>query len=96
MKEKLLNPQEITSLQQELPQWEVQGVRIKREWQFSNFVEAFGFITKVAMLSERMNHHPEWSNVYSKLIIELTTHDLGGLTDRDIQLAKAINLLDPK
>ncbi len=96
MKEKLLNPQEITSLQQELPQWEVQGVRIKREWQFSNFVEAFGFITKVAMLSERMNHHPEWSNVYSSVIIELTTHDLGGLTDRDIQLAKAINLLDPK
>ena len=96
MKGKLLNPQEITSLQQELPQWEVQGVRIKREWQFSNFVEAFGFITKVAMLSERMNHHPEWSNVYSSVIIELTTHDLGGLTDRDIQLAKAINLLDPK
>ena len=96
MKGKLLNPQEITSLQQKLPQWEVQGIRIKREWQFSNFVEAFGFITKVAMLSETMNHHPEWSNVYSKVIIELTTHDLGGLTDRDIQLAKAINLLDPK
>ena len=96
MKGKLLNPQEITSLQQKLPQWEVQGIRIKREWRFSNFVEAFGFMTKVAMLSETMNHHPEWSNVYSKVIIELTTHDLGGLTDRDIQLAKAINLLDPK
>ncbi len=96
MKGKLLNTQEINSIQQELPQWEVQGIRIKREWQFSTFIEAFGFITKVAMLSETMNHHPEWSNVYSKVIIELTTHDLGGLTDRDIQLAKAINLLDPK
>ena len=96
MKGKLLNTQEINSIQQELPQWKVQGIRIKREWQFSNFIEAFGFITKVAMLSETMNHHPEWSNIYSKVIIELTTHDLGGLTDRDIQLAKAINSLDPK
>ena len=94
MKEKLLVAQELNTLQKELPAWEVQRSKLRREWKFSNFVEAFGFMTKVAMLSEAMNHHPEWSNVYSTVTIELTTHDLNGLTNRDIQLAKAIDLLN--
>ncbi len=93
MESKLLEPQEIKSLQKELPEWEITQSQLKRKWQFSNFVEAFGFITKVAMVSEAMNHHPDWSNVYAKVTIKLTTHDMGGLTHRDIRLAKAINLL---
>ena len=93
MKEKLLSPHELMSLSEELPEWEANKNLLKREWQFKNFVEAFGFITRVAMVSEAMNHHPNWSNVYSKVTIKLTTHDLGGLTYRDIKLAKAINLL---
>ncbi|WP_320667283.1 4a-hydroxytetrahydrobiopterin dehydratase [Prochlorococcus sp. MIT 1307] len=96
MKEKLLNKKELASLQQQLPKWEFQQSRLKREWRFLNFIEAFGFITKVAMLSEAMNHHPEWTNVYSKVTIELTTHDAGGITQLDIRLAKAINMLDTK
>ena len=94
MKPRLLETKELISLRQELPKWEVQNSRLKRNFNFSNFIEAFGFITKVAMLSEIMNHHPEWSNVYSKVTIELTTHDLGGLTNRDVQLAKEIDDLE--
>ena len=93
MESKLLEPQEIKSLQKELPEWEITQSQLKRRWQFSNFVEAFGFITKVAMVSEAKNHHPDWSNVYAKVTIKQTTHDMGGLTHRDIRLAKAINLL---
>ena len=93
MNAKLLSQSEVKSLQVDLPNWEVRSSKIRREWKFSNFVDAFGFITKVALTAEAMNHHPEWSNVYSKVIIELTTHDAGGLTSRDVQLAKAINLL---
>jgi len=96
MKSKVLRDQDLVSLQKELPNWKIQKSRLRREWQFTNFVEAFGFMTKVAILSEAMNHHPEWSNVYSKVTIELTTHDLGGLSDKDIQLAKKINLLDSR
>tara|TARA_B100000029_G_C17474755_1_gene923283 strand:+ start:232 stop:522 length:291 start_codon:yes stop_codon:yes gene_type:complete len=96
MKATLLSQQEIIALQQELLAWKVQESKLCREWQFKNFVEAFGFMTKVAMLAEAMNHHPEWSNVYGKVTIELVTHDLGGLTNFDVQLAKAINLLNSK
>ena len=94
MKTKLLSSNELIYLQKELPNWELRNSKIFREWQFSNFVEAFGFMTKVAMLAEAMNHHPEWGNVYATVTIELTTHDSGGLTNLDLQLAKAINLLE--
>ena len=94
MKASLLSEQELTSLVELLPNWEIQNSKLRREWQFQNFVEAFGFITKVAMISEKLNHHPEWSNVYSKVTIELTTHDLNGLTNLDIQLAQAIDSLN--
>ena len=91
---KLLSAQDLISLQKELPKWDVIDSRLRRKWQFRNFVEAFGFMTKVALLAEAMNHHPEWSNVYATVTIELTTHDMNGLSTRDVQLAKAINLLD--
>lgn len=60
---------------------------------FNNFLEAFGFMTQVALLAEKANHHPNWSNVYNKVHVALTTHDAGGLTQKDIKLAKAIDQL---
>ena len=67
---------------------------LKAEFQFDDFVEAFAFMTKVAMLAEKLNHHPNWSNVYNKVIIELSTHDAGDMvTEKDHQLAEEINKL---
>ncbi len=93
MKASLLDQQEIISLPKQLPGWEVKASVLRREWKFSNFVEAFGFMTKVALLAEAMNHHPEWHNVYANLTIEFTTHDLGGLSNLDVQMAKEIDTL---
>lgn len=70
--------------------WDLNGDRLNKEFKFNNFVEAFGFMTKVAILAEKANHHPEWSNVYNKVEIELTSHDAGGITVKDFQLAKGI------
>ncbi len=94
MKPRLLTPEDIKSLQADIPEWEVKGKSITRNWQFKNFIDAFGFITKVAMLAETKNHHPKFTNVYSMVKIELSTHDLGGLTTLDIELAQGIDNLD--
>ena len=75
----------------QLPDWVRDGDRIRREFRFANFVEAFSFMSSVALLAERADHHPEWSNVYNRVTIELTTHDAGGLTARDIALAGEID-----
>lgn len=64
---------------------------VKKTFEFKDFVEAFGFMTKVAICSEKMNHHPEWSNVYNKVEIVLTTHDKGGLSEKDEKLSKLID-----
>lgn len=64
---------------------------IVKTFVFANFVEAFGFMTKVALVAERMDHHPEWSNVYKTVNVLLTTHDAGGLTSKDVELARAMN-----
>ncbi len=72
--------------------WREQDNTLKREFIFKNFVEAWGFMTKIALLAEKMDHHPNWSNVYNRVIIELTTHDAGNtVTDKDRKLAKAID-----
>ena len=76
-----------------LPAWSRQGPRIRREFVFSSFVEAFGFMSSVALLAERADHHPEWHNVYNRVVIELTTHDAQGLTPRDFSLAREIDAL---
>jgi len=76
-----------------LPAWTRQGEGIERTLMFADFVAAFGFMTRVALLAEKADHHPEWSNVWNRVHIRLTTHDAGGLTMKDIELAGAIDAL---
>ena len=79
----------------ELPEWTAtrEGKAIARNFRFRDFNEAFGFMTRVALLADKTDHHPEWSNVYNRVEIELTTHDAGGLSERDVALAKAVDNL---
>jgi 4a-hydroxytetrahydrobiopterin dehydratase len=78
-----------------LPEWTLRGdgLAIERQFKFRNFSEAFAFMTRVAMIAEKHDHHPEWSNVYNGVTITLTTHDAGGLSERDVKMAKAIDRL---
>jgi 4a-hydroxytetrahydrobiopterin dehydratase len=75
------------------PQWSLDEARpaIRREFRFAGFVEAFAFMTEIALTAEKRNHHPEWSNVYDKVSITLTTHDAGGVTQNDIDMAHYID-----
>ena len=77
----------------ENPSWRIDNKSIKKEFQFDHFIDAFGFMSKVAILSEKMDHHPNWQNTYNKVRIELTTHDIGGITINDINLAESIDKL---
>ena len=72
-------------------QFSREGDAIRREYEFADFKQAFAFMTRVAMLAEKDDHHPEWSNVYNRVTIELTTHDADGLSERDFKLARAID-----
>jgi 4a-hydroxytetrahydrobiopterin dehydratase len=78
-----------------LGEWDYDDARdaLTRQFMFADFVEAFGFMTRVAILAEKADHHPEWSNIYNRVDILLTTHDAGGLSSRDAELAKAIDAL---
>ena len=78
-----------------LPEWDFDEGRdaILRSFVFADFVEAFGFMTRVALLAEKADHHPEWSNVWNRVDITLTTHDAGGLSHRDVAMAEAIDAL---
>jgi 4a-hydroxytetrahydrobiopterin dehydratase len=73
--------------------WEIKDGKLYREFKFTSFVSAFGFMTQVAILAERANHHPEWSNVYNKVEIYLTTHEAKGISKRDFELAQEIGKL---
>lgn len=77
----------------ELPGWTLQDGKLTREFVFDNFVEAFGFMTRAALVAEKSNHHPEWFNVYKKVKVQLTTHECDGISERDFKLAKAMNEL---
>ncbi len=76
-----------------LPGWSVVNEKLHKEFQFDSFNQAFGFMTRAAMEIEKMNHHPEWFNVYNRITIELTTHDAGGITNNDVSLARTLNSL---
>ena len=71
-------------------EWILENDKLKRSITFKDFSEAFAFMTRVAMLAEKMDHHPEWSNVYNKVEVTLSTHDADGVTDKDIAMAKAM------
>lgn len=89
---KRLNELEILDKLTEInPAWILKNKFLHREFLFKNFVEAFSFMTAVALIAEKMAHHPNWKNVYNKVIIDLTTHDAGGISTQDFQLAKAID-----
>tara|TARA_B100001109_G_C18480200_1_gene297593 strand:- start:148 stop:435 length:288 start_codon:yes stop_codon:yes gene_type:complete len=75
------------------PSWLIEDKSIKKEFKFDNFIDAFGFMSKVALLAEKMDHHPNWQNTYNKVNIELTTHDKGGITKNDTKLAESIDKL---
>ncbi|WP_310475610.1 4a-hydroxytetrahydrobiopterin dehydratase [Sandarakinorhabdus sp.] len=81
------------ALGHDAPDWGLDGEHLKRSFRFKDFNEAWGFMNRVALLAEAQDHHPEWFNVYNKVEIALTTHDAGGLSARDVRLAKAINAL---
>lgn len=76
-----------------LGDWQLRadGKALERKFRFRTFNEAFGFMTRSALSAEKMNHHPDWSNVYNRVNVVLTTHDTGGLTELDFRLAKAMN-----
>ncbi len=90
-----LSPQERDALLTELPSWRLLPDRdaIARDLTFADFSAAWGFMSRVALLAEKMDHHPEWTNTYSRVGIVLTTHDAGGLTARDAAMARAIEAL---
>ena len=88
-----LTETEIHTAMAELSGWTLEegDLAITQTFQFKNFIEAFGFMSQVALHAEKLNHHPEWSNVYRTVDVRLTTHDCDGLSQLDIKLAKAMN-----
>ena len=88
-----LTPADIETLSEALPLWSLVSGKLQREFRFVDFSEAFGFMTRVALAAEALNHHPEWSNVWNRVVIELTTHDTGGLSNLDLALARRIDRL---
>jgi 4a-hydroxytetrahydrobiopterin dehydratase len=89
----ILSASELELALQELKGWSIGQGRLHRQFQFSSFVKAFGFMTSVALVAEAMGHHPEWCNVYNRVSVNLTTHDAGGITMNDIHLARKMNEL---
>jgi len=91
---KLSQPEIETGLSQ-LRGWTLAGGKVHKDFSFGSFVEAFGFMSSVALVAEAMNHHPDWSNVYNRVSIDLSTHDLGGISTFDLELASRIDKLHP-
>jgi len=87
----LLSEAELTKALARLDGWQREGNTIVRKVEFEDFVAAWGFMSSVAPLAQAMDHHPDWSNVYNSVSIALTSHDAGGITERDLKLARAID-----
>ena len=79
---------EIRMAIEELGAWSVEGGKLHREYRFRDFVQAFGFMAQAALLAERADHHPEWFNVYNRVVVDLTTHEAQGITQKDLDLAR--------
>ena len=87
MAAKKLSDAEIQSKLKQVADWTVKEGKLHKEFQFDTFVTAFGFMTQLALIAESMNHHPEWFNVYNRVTIDLMTHDAGGISELDFELA---------
>jgi 4a-hydroxytetrahydrobiopterin dehydratase len=90
---RLLRPSELRECLKELPGWKTSKGKLNQEYKFGTFAKAFGFMKKVAITAEAMNHHPEWFNVYDTVRVDLVTHDLGGISTYDVLLAERMNAL---
>lgn len=88
-----LNDAEINAQLEEISGWTVENEKLHKEFQFDSFVEAFGFMARVALIAESMNHHPEWFNVYNRVTVDLATHDAGGISALDFEVAEKIDAL---
>ncbi len=88
-----LSDDQIKEKLKELQGWQLVNGKLHKEFQFKDFNQAFGFMTSAALHAEKMDHHPEWFNVYNKLKVDLMTHDAGGITENDVKLAKILNSL---
>ena len=86
-----LTQKEIRSALTGLRGWKLVKGKLHREYKFADFTHAFGFMTTSALAIERMNHHPEWFNVYNKVVVDLSTHDVGGISEKDIALARILD-----
>ena len=86
-----LDAAEIETRLADLDGWSVENGKLHRDLKFSDFAEAFGFMTRVALVAEAAQHHPEWSNVWNRVSIDLTTHDAGGISEKDFELASRID-----
>lgn len=86
-----LSDAEIQKALGDLPGWKLAGGKLHRDFQFKDFVAAFGFMARCALAAEKMNHHPEWFNVYNKVSVDLNTHDAGGISSFDVDLAKTMS-----
>jgi len=88
-----LSDEQIKEKLEDLQGWQLVNGKLHKEFQFKDFNQAFGFMTRAALHAEKMDHHPEWFNVYNKLKVDLMTHDAGGVTENDVKLAKILNSL---
>ena len=88
-----LSDAEVTAALEGLAGWSRDGDKLLREYRFPDFVAAFGFMAAAALVAERMNHHPEWFNVYGTVRVHLATHDAGGITSNDLELARAMDAI---
>jgi len=91
-----LTDAQLQSALAQLPGWSLQEAKLHREYKFADFADAIGFITTAAIGIEKMNHHPEWFNVYNRVRIDLTTHDSGGITQKDVDLAQMLEKIAGK
>jgi 4a-hydroxytetrahydrobiopterin dehydratase len=89
----VLSQNQLDAALSQLDGWSIQNGKLHRQYQFPSFVEAFGFMSSLALVAESTGHHPEWFNVYNRVTIDLTTHDAGGITQKDVDLAKKANEL---
>ncbi|MEB3356365.1 MAG: 4a-hydroxytetrahydrobiopterin dehydratase [Synechococcales bacterium] len=88
-----LSTEELEAALPNLAGWQLQDGKLHRQFQFTDFVDAFGFMSQVALVAESMGHHPEWCNVYNQVTVDLTTHDAGGISALDVNLARRMNAL---